>query len=181
LPVTIAVALILIAGIALIHYFQQPHSTTQSRSRADAGTPASDARIIDGIPCTAETVTYHVHAFLEIYDRGKPIPVPQNTGIVDDTCLYWLHTHDDSGEIHIEEPKRTRLTLGNFFDIWHQPLSRTQVASAQTGFAASMRISVDKHPYTGNPRNIVLHPHALITIEVGPPWVSPSIFDFGSD
>jgi hypothetical protein len=179
-PVTIAVALVVFAGIALIHYFRASATVTTPQQIA-AGTPASDAPIIDGIPCSAEDITYHVHAFLEIYDRGQQIPVPANTGIVDNTCLYWLHTHDNSGEIHIEEPKQTRLSLGNFFDIWHQPLSKTQVATAHTSFSTSMRISVDKHPYYGNPRNIVFHPHELITIEVGPPWVSPSIFNFGSD
>jgi hypothetical protein len=179
--VTIAVTLIVLAGFALIAYLRELPSVSGRGPQASAGTRNSAAPVIDRIPCTNEDVTYHVHAFLEIYDRGKSVTVPENTGIVNNSCVYWLHTHDTSGEIHIEEPRKTRLTLGNFFDIWHQPLSRTQAATAHVVFGTQMRVSVDLRPYSGNPRNIVLHPHELITIEVGPPWVKPTIFDFGSD
>lgn len=32
-------------------------------------------------------------------------------------AFYWLHTHDESGVIHIESPLRRAFTLGNVFDL----------------------------------------------------------------
>src|SRR5579859_425038 len=88
------------------------------------------SKSIDGISCDfAEASTYHVHAHLSIVVDGKEVAgPPANTGIhFEHLCLYWLHTHDSSGIIHIEAPHRISPTLGNFFDIWGQPLSRQRV------------------------------------------------------
>ena len=46
-------------------------------------------------------------------------------------CIYWLHTHAPDGVIHIESPFERVYTLGNLFDIWHQPLSKRQVGDAK--------------------------------------------------
>src|SRR5437868_3603602 len=75
---------------------------------------------IDGLSCDpTEQVNYHVHAHLTIANRGSLSYPPANVGIhlLDHLCLYWLHTHDNSGIIHIEAPHPIRPTLGNFFDI----------------------------------------------------------------
>ncbi len=49
------------------------------------------------------------------------------------TCLYPLHVHDgEPNIIHIESPIQKTYTLGNFFDIWGQPLSATQVMGNKT-------------------------------------------------
>ena len=81
---------------------------------------------IDGIPCeTREYSTYHIHAHLDVFVNGQPLMVPQYIGIMTGgpqnnqvSCLYWLHTHDTSGVIHIESPKVTNFTLNQFVDVW---------------------------------------------------------------
>lgn len=169
-----------------------PHSLTRGSlsgtaepGATPAATPAAtvptQARIIDGIPCNAEDVTYHEHAHLDILDRGTQVVVPANTGIVDNTCLYWLHTHDNSGEIHMEMPRYRPVNLGNFFDVWGQPLSRTHAAQAVVEPGESMRVYVNLKRYYGDPRAITLHRHTLIAIEVGPPFEKPNTFDFQGD
>jgi len=40
------------------------------------------------------------------------------TGIILAKCIYWLHTHDDSGLIHMESPINQSFTLRQFFKIW---------------------------------------------------------------
>ena len=62
--------------------------------------------------------------------------VPQYIGFAPNLaggCLYWIHTHDASGIIHIEAPdinppQGGPYTLGMLFDIWGQPLDRNNVA-----------------------------------------------------
>jgi len=189
------VALAVVLAIAAFLIFDRqpaaapsPHSLTTGALKGTAapgatpaGTVPTQARIIDGIPCNAENVTYHEHAHLDILDRGTQVVVPANTGIVDNTCLYWLHTHDNSGEIHMEMPRYRPVTLGNFFDVWGQPLSRTRAAQVRVKPGESMRVYVNLKRYYGDPRAITLHRHTLITIEVGPPFEKPNTFDFQGD
>lgn len=146
-----------------------------------AGTPVTLARAVDGIPCNDEVVTYHEHAHLAILDRGKAVTVPAQIGIVDDTCLYWLHTHDDSGEIHMEAPAFKRFTLGQFFDVWGQLLSRHNVAGHRVMPGTSMRVYVNGRRFQGNPRSIPLLRHTQVGIEIGPPYARPRPFDFGGE
>jgi len=140
-----------------------------------AGSPAPT---IDGIPCqTSEQLTYHVHAHLTILNQGQPVPVPAGVGIPGN-CIYWLHTHDTSGVIHVEAPSKRDFTLGNFFDIWGQPLSANQVAGLTADGQHSLRFYVDGQPYSGDPRNIPLGAHTLVTIEYGPPFSEPPPYTF---
>lgn len=87
-----------------------------------AGVPAYAAEAgkpIAGIQCAREEYAdFHIHAHLDIFVDGNPYPVPEAVGIVGRTCLYWMHTHDGSGIIHIEAPQTRVFTLGQFFDIW---------------------------------------------------------------
>ncbi len=92
-----------------------------------SSTKANAALPIDGIKCEAmEMNGYHVHAKLAIFINGKNHTVPALIGITN-YCFYWLHTHDQSGIIHIESPIHRTFTLGNFFDIWKQKLSNNQI------------------------------------------------------
>ena len=139
------------------------------------------ARTIAGIPCdVSEQVAYHVHAHLTIVDRGRLLnDPPANVGIhPEHLCLYWLHTHDASGIIHIEAPHRIVPTLGMFFDIWGQPLSRRQVGPLTAGRGQALRVYVGHIRYRGNPRSIRLYNHTAITIEVGPPYIPPPPANF---
>jgi hypothetical protein len=92
-----------------------------------------------------------------------------------------LHTHDDSGVIHIEAPKRYVPVLGEFFDIWGEPLSPSRAAAARAAATHLVRTYVDGKVYHGNPRSIPLHDHTDITIEVGPPFKAPTRYDFSGN
>lgn len=133
------------------------------------------SRPIAAIQCDpTEQVTYHVHAYLSIVVEGRVHHPPANVGIdLGHLCLYWLHTHDNSGIIHIEAPGRINPTLAQFFAVWGQPLSRRKVANYTVHPGGAMRAYVGTREYAGNPRAIVLHNHTTVTIEVGPPFRPP--------
>lgn len=136
---------------------------------------------VDGIPCQESgSVTYHVHAFLTIAVRGTLHHPPAGVGIrYERFCLYWLHTHDDSGIIHIEAPHRITPTLGTFFAIWGQPLSAHRIAGFPVRAGEKVRIFVGQNRYRGDPASIPLHRHTVITLEIGPPFVAPVPGIFG--
>ena len=156
---------------------------------ARAQTLANGQRI-DGISCqTSEQVLFHIHAHLTIFVNGKPRRVPAGIGIapplqVDETpagafvagatCFMWLHTHSADGIIHTESPITRVYTLGNFFDIWGQPLSRREVGPAR----GTVTAFYNGHIFKANPRAIPLLAHAQIQLDVGRPRVAPERITF---
>ncbi len=138
----------------------------------------SAAPPIDGIRCDQmESSVFHIHQHLAIFSRGKPVTVPDDVGRpIVGQCLYWLHTHTADGIVHIESPSFRTFTLGNFFDIWGEPLRPDAVASARVAKGAT-RVFVDGRRYTGDPRKIELAQHTVITIEAGPPYAKPVDFE----
>jgi hypothetical protein len=156
-----------------------PAATATAPSVATAASTL--ARRIDAIPCNDANITYHVHAHLQIVYEGHTVAVPANIGIDDNTCVYYLHTHDNSGELHIEAPTYRYFTLGNFFDIWGLPLSSSRIASFSLRKGQHIRAFLNGKSYGGDPRTIELRAHRLIVLEVGPPFVRPSGFDFQGD
>ena len=170
-----AVALVVVAVIAF----------TGGRTTAQGVRAAPTGATVDGIACqTSEQVAYHIHAHLTIYASGVRQMVPAGVGIpgpqqvVDGfveggKCLYWLHTHDSTGVVHIESPVQRVYTLGQFFDVWGRPLSGTQVGHA-TGDVTAF---VNGRRFAGDPRSIKLTPHAVIQLDVGKA-VAPQPFTF---
>jgi hypothetical protein len=146
---------------------------------------------VDGIGCLGtEQTVFHIHAHLTVFVNGSPRQIPYAIGITHPltestpegtfvgggagSCFYWLHTHASDGIIHIESPVQRTYTLGDFFDIWGQPLSSHQVGPA-TGAVTAL---YNGKLYDGNPRDIPLHAHAQIQLEVGKPLVAPVTVSF---
>jgi hypothetical protein len=137
---------------------------------------------VDGITCgLKEELAYHIHAHLSVFDNGQSRALPGGIGIpgsqvVQTTegpvasggrCIYWLHTHAPDGVIHVESPTKRIYTLGSFFNIWHQPLSNSQVGDVRGTISAF----VNGKPWTKSVRSIPLLPHAVIQFTVGQPAV----------
>lgn len=137
---------------------------------------------VDGIPCQAEMVQVHVHGHLALFVDGKQVQIPAFIGMAPTPqggCLYWLHTHGPDGIIHVEagspdNPGGGHYTLGNFFDIWGQPLSGNQVGP----FKGPVTAYVNGVQYIGDPKAIPLQSHKQIVLEVGKPVVPPPIYSF---
>ncbi len=162
-----------------------PEGVPMPKAPALAGlASAATGRQVDGISCSAnEQTLFHNHAHLTIFVNGQERQIPQSIGIpggqaeqsqhgpfiVTGNCFYWLHTHAMDGIVHIESPVQRTFTLGNFFDVWGQPLGPNQVGPA-TG---KVTVIENGKVITGDPRNVPLLEHAQIQIEVGTPLVAP--------
>lgn len=127
---------------------------------------------VDGLTCApGMSVNYHVHAHLSIYKNGQWLALPKNIGILSN-CDYEMHTHDQTGIIHIETPSIKNFTLGAFFDIWGQPLTSTNVAGVTGDVVAYINDNGESRRYMGALRDIVLTSHRDITLQIGTPAVS---------
>lgn len=141
----------------------------QSQTPANAAYPP-----VDSISCqSTEQGGTHIHAHVTMYVNGTKTPIPANVGIAPDgSCLYWLHTHDDSGVIHIEAPAGVSATFGNFLDIWGQRFQQLGYPS-QLSDATGWQVYVNGKPFRGNFRTIPLQSHTLITLAYNSPGVQP--------
>jgi hypothetical protein len=145
---------------------------------------------IDGIQCGGEQTAYHHHVHLAIFVNGKPMSVPLGVGMVppalvqntpsgqfaegSNTCLFWLHVHAQDGIVHIESPTVKTYRLGQFFDIWHQPLSSGQIGT----YKGNVTATVNGTPFTGDPTQIPLDAYSQIVLNLGGPVVTPPPISF---
>ena len=154
---------------------------------APASTTAGGSPV-DGITCRTtmqQAVGYHIHVHLSVFVNGHQERIPAGAGIaaprddqqlatglfVDNSvggCLYWLHVHANDGIIHVESPTQTVFTLGQFFDVWGQPLGPDQVATAQGPVVAF----VNGKRFAGSPRDIPLVSQDAVQLDVGNPVVA---------
>jgi hypothetical protein len=151
-------------------------------------------------PETKESLTFHVHAHLDVFVDGAPVVVPAGIGIditnpgvqhgkaadgsdvyggisgCDQPCISPLHTHDASGVLHTESASSTPNTLGQFFTEWGVALSTSCVGQFCQP-ATPIAIYLDGTAYAGDPTTIGLTDKLEIAIVVGtPPAVIPSAF-----
>ena len=154
-----------------------------------AASPAP-GQSVDGVACgPTEQLVFHIHVHLTIFVRASARVVPFGIGIappleLEQTraglyaaggqCFSFLHTHAADGIIHIESPIQRVYTLGDFFDVWKQPLTRNRVGSA----AGPVTSFFNGRRYSGDPRAIPLLAHAQIQLDVGRPIVAPQSITF---
>jgi hypothetical protein len=135
---------------------------------------------VDGIQCKpSEQLVYHIHSHLAVFDNGRLYALPGGIGIpgsqdqqsqygpvaAGGQCYFWLHTHTADGVIHVESPLRAIFTLGDFFDVWRQPLTQDRIA----GLRGRVTAFVNGKPWHKSVRAIPLLSHADIQLEIGEP------------
>jgi hypothetical protein len=81
--------------------------------------------------CIFGEVVIHIHVRLTITVEDRPLLIPPGVGITPE-CTHPLHTHNDSGVIHVEHTRLEEFTLGDFFVIGERwgdfdPLAGMQV------------------------------------------------------
>lgn len=158
---------------------------------APAGAKATPTKTVDGIKCQHdERLAFHIHIHLTLFVDGKARAVPAGVGVwpklqkqsglygqfvvTQGECFAWLITRFADGLLHVEAPVTRSFVLGEFFDVWGQPLGRDQVGPAKGAVTAIVNGAV----WTGDPREIPLISHEQIQLEVGTPLVAPEHITF---
>jgi uncharacterized protein YcfL len=116
---------VLIVVIIIIAYpfmlLMGESSTQNFHVYGQATDTMNDDLMIDGIECVrTEQFAFHIHTKFNITINNESYPIPAGIGINPNNCIYWLHTHDDSGIIHVESPVEKEFTLGQFLRIWNK-------------------------------------------------------------
>jgi hypothetical protein len=141
-----------------------------------------------GLPALgAEGTALHIHGHLDIFVHGTRVTVPSQIGIDPaGQFISPLHTHDDSGIIHVESPTQRAFSLGQFMDVWGVLFTHDCIGSLCTSGDNQLRVYVDGQEAKGDPRNLELFSHEEIVITYGTDAQLPSPipdsygFPFGS-
>jgi hypothetical protein len=159
-------AVALVIGVSA--YFLTRGPGTSAAATLQSDNPSYP--VVNNIACqTNEQVAYHVHAHLSMYINGQQVQIPQGLGIASDqSCYYWLHTHDTTGVIHIESPTQQTFKLGTFFKEWNDVFPQLQYP-VQLSDTAGWKVYVNGKLYNGDFHNIDLTAHELITMKYQSP------------
>jgi hypothetical protein len=89
-----------------------------------------------------EYTVQHIHPNLTITINGQKQEVPQGIGI-ENNCLHPLHTHDNTGKIHVESPEPRDYTLGDFFSVWGKAFDQTHILDKTADATHRIRMTVN--------------------------------------
>ena len=102
--------------VVLIIVFLASKSSTSSKTNREVA-----------LTCTTDMATqFHIHPNLKIMINGQKQEIPTNIG-VKTNCMNSLHTHDNSGVIHVESPEKRDFTLADFFAVWNKAYNKNQI------------------------------------------------------
>ncbi len=124
---------------------------------------------ISGITCDkVEHLVYHNHTKLILKFQNETHNIPAGIGIIPNDCIFWLHTHDDSGIIHVESPIKTAFSLDQFLKVWDifdnssfiENISKNDIAAN-----VSMISENGSQIKSDNYKNIILENNAIIAVD----------------
>lgn len=172
------VAVLAVAGIvtAAVVNGQQPTTSAASTSTSSASAAAWAApadvegavRAAGLTMLTAEGTALHIHQHLSVTVDGAHVAVPAGIGIDEaQQRISPIHTHDESGIIHVESAEVRTFTLGQVFDEWGQKLGPGQVGAYRDGAdGQTVTVFVNGKTFAGDPRTIALTSHEDIDVVV---------------
>ncbi len=139
--------------------------------------------LVIGLPALSEEGNaLHIHQHLDIFVNGTPVVVPAGIGI-NETARFIspIHTHDETGVIHIESDEVRDFTLGQFFDIWGMRFTKDCVGGYCSKGTSTLKVFLNGRPVAGDPRRLVLRSLQEIAVIYGPSDATksaPSIYKF---
>ncbi|MFF2245755.1 hypothetical protein ACFVTM_16405 [Arthrobacter sp. NPDC058130] len=138
-----------------------------------------------GLPVlNMEGAAEHFHAHLDVFVDGRPVAVPANIGFSFSATgqpdgISALHTHDESGIIHIEAPVvGDTYTLGQLLTEWGVLDGAEKPGTAHSG-ASDWSVVVNGAKQDGPVRDVVLKAHDEVVLLHGTaPDPLPTAFNF---
>lgn len=123
-------------------------------------------------------VGYHVHAVLRIYVEGKQVEVPSQVGIdQQESYLAPLHTHDNSGIIHMEATEPYPFKLSQFFLVWGVKFDNSQIGAYKAAGGKQLAVYANGSK-VADPSTFVMKPHDHIVVDYGNPKTFVKEFPF---
>ena len=133
-----------------------------------------------GLPALkAEGTVVHTHEHLDIFVLGRHIQIPTGVGIDEqERFIAPIHTHDQTGVLHVESDEAREFTLGQFFDMWGVLLTESCLGAHCADADHTLKFYVDGREVP-DARAVELKHHMQIAIvyarrgaaPVNVPWI----------
>ena len=128
---------------------------------------------------------YALMGLAQIFINGLQQTIPTDIGI--DTgagTIQSIHTHDDTGVVHLESSQSRTFTLGEFFGVWGVRFTPSCVGGYCNDGQNQIRVYVNGEEQTGTASDIPLDDQSVIVVTFGTqkqlPDPIPSTFDFST-
>lgn len=156
--------------------------TTEAPWPANAAKSAARATAL-GLP--PEGTTMHEHANVQIFVHGQNERIPTDIGIDPAAgTIQSIHTHDDTGLVHLESSESREFTLGEFFGVWGVRFTPSCLGAYCNDGDNRLQVFVDGDEVTDNLQDVQLDDQTVIVVTYGTaaelPDPIPSTFDFSS-
>jgi hypothetical protein len=177
--VVAVVALIVLTHKGPVPFNEIDPHTLPGVTADQAPWPAETAQLSNRIhkmglpPLGGEQLAYHIHQNLVIYVNGTQEPVPFGLGLIPPRSFAEIHTHDNSGTIHVEAGATRRFTLGTVFDVWGVLFTKDQIGAYKNHGDTRIRVFSNGKPVTGDPTQLPLRDHQVIVVTYGTPAQVP--------
>jgi hypothetical protein len=117
---------------------------------------------------------FHIHTQLRVYVDGLLVPVPARLAFDPaNHVVAGLHTHDQSGVIHLEADRPFKATLGDVFYLWGVRLAANELGGLRNSGDSRVRAFVNGTPIT-DPAAHVLRKDDNIVVAYGKPGTFPT-------
>jgi hypothetical protein len=109
----------------------------------------------------------HFHSLLTVYVDGEKVEVPPDIGIVEETStMAPIHSHDDSGLIHVEAPQKYPFKLSDIFAVWGVRFDAETIGGYVAVNGSKISVFVDGKPATQSSM-LLLKDQANIVVAYG--------------
>jgi hypothetical protein len=156
--------------------------TTEAPWPANGAKSAARATAL-GLP--PEGTTMHEHANVQIFVHGKEEQIPTDVGINPSAgTIQSIHTHDDTGLVHLESSESREFTLGDFFGVWGVRFTPSCLGAYCNEGDNRLQVFLDGEEVTDDLQDVQLDDQTVIVVTYGTPAELPdpipSSFDFSS-
>lgn len=106
---------------------------------------STDTEVVDVLSsCVVHggSLGMHIHPILTIKLLGEEQKIPADIGVTP-TCMRPVHTHDETGTLHLEYPRQTDVKLSEFFRVWGKTFSKEQILDQKVDENHEIKVTVN--------------------------------------
>ena len=130
-----------------------------------------------GLPrLVQEGMALDLHVRLAVRVEGTTVEIPTSIGLNGEEVsggrmvsgfVAAIHTHDDSGLVHVHSPDVRPYTLGQLFDVWGVTLTEDRIGGYCVGGERELTVEADGEVVPGDPRELRLADGQRIRVTYG--------------
>jgi hypothetical protein len=144
----VLIIVIAIAGGAAWYFISGQGGSTSSTSTPGPTAPSTGTGDPTLTTCINDAnLAEHIHPHLSIIINGQAVAIPADIGITP-TCTRPVHTHDDTGTIHVESPVVYPFTVHDFFLVWGKQFDSTKIFEYNVDSTHTLTMTVNGAPNT---------------------------------